>query len=88
MLFNPEDGQTWEQIAETVWRDLPPDVRAHYDAQLAATGQTRAELCREAQLGFGRRCWEAERDPESPFAKLLDRSKSPYGHDPLVRKDR
>jgi hypothetical protein len=56
MLFDPEAGFTWQQTVEKVWHELPPDVRAHYDAQLAATGQTREELCREA-----------ERDPKFPY---------------------
>jgi hypothetical protein len=32
MWISPESGQTWEQIGETVWKELTPEWRA-LDAQ-------------------------------------------------------
>lgn len=85
-LFNSEEGMTWEQIIEKVWRELEPDHQAKIQQEMAATGQTWDAICREARVGFALRCVAAGHDPESPFAKMLDHSEFPYGHDPLLER--
>ena len=86
MWVNPESGQTWEQIAETVWRTLRPTLRAKCEAYLAATGKTREQFCQDMHREFQADLAEAERNPDSEFAQQLDRMAFPYGHDPLLSR--
>jgi len=48
MWVDPDSGKTWEQVVETAWQLLTPDMRARCNAVLAKTGQTREELCLDA----------------------------------------
>ena len=77
MWVDPESGKTDEEIAEIVWRGLPPDVQARYTAVMAATGRTFEDICQEAHRLFQKDLAEAEADPTSDFAQECDRMAFP-----------
>ena len=85
MLFNSEDGMTWEQSIEIAWNNLlSPSMRTRVVALAKATGRTRNEIileCREMFL-------KGLEDPvtRAAYHAEADRQEAPYGFDPLVRK--
>ena len=86
MLFDPEDGMTWEQSIEIAWNTLlAPSMRARVLALAQATGRTRNDIileCREVFL-------KSLEDPatRAAYHAKMEREAAPYGFDPLVRKD-
>ena len=52
MYISPESGMTRDQILGKTWRELSPELQAHCQRVMAATGKTWDQLCREAQEGF------------------------------------
>ena len=86
MYISPESGMTRDQLLEKTWRELSPELQAHCQRVMAATGKTWDQLCREAQEGFLERFAEATEDPACPFARYLTYREFPYGQDPLLNK--
>ena len=86
MLFDPDDGKTWEQVCETVWERLPPAKQASLDARAAASGTSRAEIIREAIDELEDRL---ERDPRARqrYAAKLEHEHYPFGRDPRLPQE-
>jgi hypothetical protein len=86
MLFNPEDGKTWEEIFEIVLRKLPPERRARFERDAAVSGLTIQELVEEKLAA----AMERLKDPAYRAAcdAQTEWEQQPYGADPLLRKAR
>jgi hypothetical protein len=83
MWVDPDSGKTWEQVMETVWRQLPPAIQARFQALEAASGKTREELMREAVDDTNDRL---EGDPQfrQRFDEKLEHEQYPFGRDPRL----
>ena len=83
MLFDPDDGKTWEQVCETVWQRSPPAKQARIEACAVASGKTRAEIIREALDEADDRL---EGDPRARqrYAATLEHEHYPFGRDPRL----
>jgi hypothetical protein len=85
MLFDPEDGMTWEQSLEIAWKRLPPAIQARVQRLADTRGWTRSEVILECC----RSVMEDLKDPAKAAAyhAKMDRQEAPFGPDPLVRKN-
>lgn len=85
MLFDPDDGKTWEQQVENVVGQMPPEERAEVMAAVQASGLSMIE-CVECAV---RLFIEKMEDPAFRAAELakLDRRTAPFGKDPLLKSD-
>lgn len=87
MFISPDWALTWEETLGKVWRESLPEAQADYHEEMAATGKTWDPMCREAQEGFLKKLAEAKENPDCPFARYLVFRETPYGKDPLLRKN-
>jgi len=86
MWVSPESGWSWQQIADKVWRSLPPDVQTRCEAVMAARRWTFEQFCQETYERGHEQFVKDANDPNSALSQEFDRRDFPFGRDPWLER--